>query len=86
MSASSSYSSRKPAAPVRWICQFWDAPDVSYNAGLGVKNARQWANMTASRYGAQVLVEYTDGEVEISRPYGGPYHGASHAESSERAA
>ena len=63
--------SRRPLTPVRYIVQYWDGPDVSYNCGLGTVNARRWATYNARVSGGQVLVEYSDGSIEVVRSYGG---------------
>lgn len=54
---------------LRYIVEFADSETVSYNCGLGNREARQYAAYTASRYGGIITVENIDGTKEVYRDY-----------------
>lgn len=55
--------------PLRYVahCRFQDIP-ASYNAGLGAKQAREWAIQTARAWAGEVVCEHSDGTVEVVWP------------------
>jgi hypothetical protein len=46
---------------LRYIVELPDQPPVSYNCGLGSKDARSWAIHTAARFGGKIIMENVDG-------------------------
>lgn len=79
-------SSNKPSSVVRYLVEFWDAPTVGYNTGIGASTALKCAMYTAKNYGGRVISELSNGTSEEIASFGGQRQQNSSSETKETAA